>query len=136
MAELRGDGVHFGQPTYNQNGSETNDNTYQGRAAAVVKVGFGSCSTVNQSASGGSGSEGYVDGSSFEGKVVGGVLELARETRTPAIIITGGWDKSLTIPVPIYGLEQEVGREYAYANTQKSLALVTEKAISNWRKDR
>ena len=63
MAELRGDGVHFGQPTYNQNGNETNDNTYQGRAAAVVKVGFGSCSSVNQSASGGSGSEGYVDGS-------------------------------------------------------------------------
>ena len=63
MAELRGDGVHFGGPVYNQNGGETNDNTYQGRAAAVVKVGFGSCSTVNQSASGGSGSEGYVDGS-------------------------------------------------------------------------
>ena len=63
MAELRGDGVHFGQPTYNQNGSETNDNTYQGRAAAVVKVGFGSCSTVNQSASGGSGTQGFVDGS-------------------------------------------------------------------------
>tara|TARA_B100000945_G_C20370888_1_gene592045 strand:- start:832 stop:1440 length:609 start_codon:yes stop_codon:yes gene_type:complete len=63
MAELRADGVHFGQPTYNQNGNETNDNTYQGRAAAVVKVGFGSCSTVNQTASGGSGSEGYVDGS-------------------------------------------------------------------------
>ena len=63
MAELRGDGVHFGQPTYNQNGNETNDNTYQGRAAAVVKVGFGSCSTLNQSASGGSGTEGYVDGS-------------------------------------------------------------------------
>ena len=63
MAELRGDGVHFGQPTYNQNGNETNDNTYQGRAAAVVKVGFGSCSTVNQTASGGSGTEGYVDGS-------------------------------------------------------------------------
>ena len=61
--ELRGDGIHFGQPTYNQNGQETNDNTYQGRAAAVVKVGFGSCSTVNQSASGGSGTEGYVDGS-------------------------------------------------------------------------
>ena len=63
MAELRGDGVHFGQPTYNQNGNETNDHTYQGRAAAVVKVGFGSCSTVNQTASGGSGTEGYVDGS-------------------------------------------------------------------------
>ena len=61
--ELRGDGIHFGGPVYNQNGNETNDNTYQGRAAAVVKVGFGSCSTVNQSASGGSGTEGYVDGS-------------------------------------------------------------------------
>ena len=56
MAELRGDGVHFGQPTYNQNGNETNDNTYQGRAAAVVKVGFGSGSTLDQSVSGGSGS--------------------------------------------------------------------------------
>ena len=61
--ELRGDGIHFGGPVYNQNGNETNDNTYQGRAAAVVKVGFGSCSTLNQSASGGSGTEGYVDGS-------------------------------------------------------------------------
>ena len=36
--ELRGDGIHFGGPVYNQNGNETNDNTYQGRAAAVVKV--------------------------------------------------------------------------------------------------
>ena len=62
MAELRGDGVHFGQPTYNQNGNETNDNTYQGRAAAVVKVGFGSGSTLDQSVSGGSGSEGFIDG--------------------------------------------------------------------------
>ncbi len=61
--ELRGDGIHFGGPVYNQNGQETNDNTYQGRAAAVVKVGFGSCSTLNQNASGGSGTEGYVDGS-------------------------------------------------------------------------
>lgn len=60
--ELRGDGIHFGGPVYNQNGQETNDNTYQGRAAAVVKVGFGSASSLNQSASGGSGSEGYVDG--------------------------------------------------------------------------
>ena len=60
--ELRGDGIHFGGPVYNQNGQETNDNTYQGRAAAVVKVGFGSASTLDQQASGGSGSEGYVDG--------------------------------------------------------------------------
>ena len=80
--------------------------------------------------------EGYVDGSSFEGKVVGGVLELAQETGTPAIVITGGWEKSITPSVPIYGLEEEVGRENAYASTQKSIAFVAEKAISNWRKDR
>ena len=61
--ELRADGIHFGGPVYNQNGNETNDNTYQGRAAAVVKVGFGSCSTVDQSVTGGSGSEGFIDGS-------------------------------------------------------------------------
>jgi len=40
MAELRSTGIHFGQPTYNQNGSETNDNTYQGRAPAIIKVGL------------------------------------------------------------------------------------------------
>ena len=63
MAELRSTGIHFGQPTYNQNGSETNDNTYQGRAPAIIKVGFGSASTLNQASGyGGSGSTGYVDG--------------------------------------------------------------------------
>tara|TARA_B100000945_G_C20348636_1_gene581078 strand:- start:627 stop:1238 length:612 start_codon:yes stop_codon:yes gene_type:complete len=63
MAELRSTGIHFGQPTYNQNGAETNDNTYQGRAPAIVKVGFGSASTLNQASGyGGSGSTGYVDG--------------------------------------------------------------------------
>ena len=62
MAELRSTGIHFGQPTYNQNGSETNDNTYQGRAAAIVKIGFGSASTLNELAGGGSGSTGYISG--------------------------------------------------------------------------
>ena len=62
MAELRSTGIHFGQPTYNQNGSETNDNTYQSRAAAIVKVGFGSASTLNELAGGGSGSTGYISG--------------------------------------------------------------------------
>ncbi|MBG01154.1 MAG: glycerate kinase [Acidimicrobiaceae bacterium] len=80
--------------------------------------------------------EGHVDESSFGGKVVGGVLELARETGTPAIIIAGGWEKSVTPSVPIYGLEEEVGRDNAYTKTQKSIALVAEKAISNWKKGR
>ena len=62
MAELRSTGIHFGQPTYNQNGSETNDNTYQGRAPAIIKIGFGSASTTNELANGGSGSTGYISG--------------------------------------------------------------------------
>ena len=62
MAELRGTGIHFGQPTYNQNGSETNDNTYQGRAAAVVKVGYGSASTTDQVVTGSSGDTAQIPG--------------------------------------------------------------------------
>tara|TARA_S200000501_G_scaffold141900_1_gene134002 strand:- start:1753 stop:2361 length:609 start_codon:yes stop_codon:yes gene_type:complete len=62
MAELRSTGIHFGQPTYNQNGSETNNNTYQGRAPAIIKIGFGSASTVNEYATGGSGTTGYMSG--------------------------------------------------------------------------
>jgi len=33
--------------------------------------------------------EGFVDAQSFEGKVVGGVLEMARDTRTPALVVAG-----------------------------------------------
>ncbi len=80
--------------------------------------------------------EGYVDDSSFEGKVVGGVLALAQETRTPAIVIAGGWEKTIACPAPIYGLEDEVGRENAYENTKRSIELVTKNAISNWEKGR
>ncbi len=80
--------------------------------------------------------EGYVDTSSFEGKVVGGVLELARETGTPALVIAGGWEKTIPCPVPIYGLEEESGRENAYRNTQQSIELVAKKALLNWEKER
>ena len=62
MAELRGTGIHFGQPTYNQNGSETNDNTYQGRAPAIVKVGYGSADDTDQNVTGSSGATGVITG--------------------------------------------------------------------------
>ena len=39
--------------------------------------------------------EGHVDGSSFEGKVVGGVLDLADEAATPAIVIAGDFFENL-----------------------------------------
>ena len=62
MAELRGTGIHFGQPTYNQNGSETNNNTYQGRAPAIVKVGYGSADDTDQNVTGSSGATGVITG--------------------------------------------------------------------------
>ena len=61
-AHLSGNGVHFGQPNYNQSGNETDLNSYQKNAPVVIKVGFGSASTLNQSNNGGSGSGGYIDG--------------------------------------------------------------------------
>ena len=78
--------------------------------------------------------EGHVDESSFAGKVVGGVLALAQETATPAIVITGSWEKSISCPAPIYGLEEEVGREAAFSDTEKSIQQVAQKAISNFGK--
>ena len=80
--------------------------------------------------------EGYVDGSSFEGKVVGGVLDLADEAATPVLVIAGDFDKSLSCPVPIHSLVDEVGTDAAFAETQKSIEKVAQKAISNWGKHR
>ena len=80
--------------------------------------------------------EGHVDGSSFEGKVVGGVLDLADEAATPALVIAGDFEKSLSCPVPIYSLVDEVGRGAAFTETQKSIEKVAQKAISNWEKHR
>ncbi|MED5264807.1 MAG: glycerate kinase, partial [Actinomycetota bacterium] len=80
--------------------------------------------------------EGHVDGSSFEGKVVGGVLDLADEAATPALVIAGDFENSLSCPVPIYSLVDEVGRGAAFTETQKSIEKVAQKAISNWEKHR
>lgn len=53
---LRGDGISFGGPMYNQQGSDTETNTYQRSTPAVVKIGFGS-GAVNMDGSGGAGLE-------------------------------------------------------------------------------
>jgi len=60
--ELNANGVSFGGPIYNQQGSDTAANTYQRSATAVVKIGFGSASSVDQGVGGGDGNAGYIDG--------------------------------------------------------------------------
>lgn len=80
--------------------------------------------------------EGFVDASSFDGKVVGGILELARETNTPAFVIAGGWNPDISSTVPVYSLENEVGRKNAYEKTKQSIELTVKKAFSDWEKRR
>ena len=60
--ELNANGISFGGPIYNQQGSDTAANTYQRSATAVVKIGFGSASSVDQGVGGGDGNNGYIDG--------------------------------------------------------------------------
>ena len=60
--ELNANGISFGGPIYNQQGSDTAANTYQRSATAVVKIGFGSASSVDQGVGGGDGNAGYIDG--------------------------------------------------------------------------
>lgn len=80
--------------------------------------------------------EGFVDASSFDGKVVGGILELARETNTPAFVIAGGWNPNISSTAPVYSLENEVGRKNAYEKTTQSIELTVKKAFSDWEKRR
>lgn len=60
--EMNANGISFGGPIYNQQGTDTAANTYQRSATAIVKIGFGSGSTIDQSGNGGSGSGGMIDG--------------------------------------------------------------------------
>jgi glycerate kinase len=61
--------------------------------------------------------EGFVDEQSFEGKVVGGVLELAGLAGVPALVVAG----ELLVPVPppatAVSLVERFGRERAMADT-------------------
>ena len=59
---LRADGVAFGGPIYNQQGTDTAANTYSRNAPVIVKIGFGSASTLDQNVGGGHHNNGFVDG--------------------------------------------------------------------------
>jgi glycerate kinase len=61
--------------------------------------------------------EGYVDEQSFQGKDVGGVLDLAAHAGVPAVVVAG----ELLVPVPAparaVSLVERFGRERALADT-------------------
>lgn len=62
MAILTGNAVQYGAPLYNQYGDQSETTAVQSDVNAIVKVRFGSASTVNQAVTGGSSSTGFING--------------------------------------------------------------------------
>jgi glycerate 2-kinase len=81
--------------------------------------------------------EGHVDPPSFQGKVPGGVLDLARTRARPrplrVLCIAGGVDRALLASPPagmdIVSLTQRFGRERARGETTELVGLVTAEAL-------
>ena len=91
--ELNANGISFGGPIYNQQGSDTAANTYQRSATAVVKIGFGSASSVDQGVGGGDGNNGYIDGTEVNMGVPAAADNLYRIWYQT---VTDDWDGSVS----------------------------------------
>lgn len=65
--------------------------------------------------------EGRLDASSFDGKVVGGVVRLARAAGRPVVAIVGDRDPAVPAPVPVHALTEEHGRSAALEDTLRCL---------------
>lgn len=76
--------------------------------------------------------EGEVNESSFQGKVVGGVLQIAKETNTKSLVIAGQVAKDVSVPVPTFTLKECVGEKVAFEDTSQAILRTAEKAMSNW----
>jgi glycerate kinase len=63
--------------------------------------------------------EGFLDAQSFQGKVVGGVVELAGAAGVPALVVVGDVDPDIARPpdLLIVSLVEQVGRARAMADT-------------------
>jgi glycerate 2-kinase len=72
--------------------------------------------------------EGRLDATSFAGKVVGGVAELARAAGVPVLAVVGRADAGLTTDFPFVDLSREFGEHRAMTAPQ---ACVTE-AVGRW----
>jgi glycerate kinase len=66
--------------------------------------------------------EGRLDSTSFDGKVVGGVLSACARRGIPAVVIAGAVEHGLAVPVPAYSLVERFGKERAYAEAAACVA--------------
>ncbi len=77
--------------------------------------------------------EGFVDEQSFEGKVVGGVLELAASAGVPALVIAGDVLEGLDVPVPAVSLTERYGYERSVDEATRLVEEVVRQALRDAR---
>lgn len=76
--------------------------------------------------------EGFLDEQSFEGKVVGGVCDLARSVGVPVLAVVGEVLDGVTIPegLEVVSLVAEVGRQRALEDTTAAIEEVLARRLS------
>jgi glycerate kinase len=72
--------------------------------------------------------EGRLDSTSFDGKVVGGVLDACASRGIRAVVIAGEVEPGLVTPVPVYSLVERFGRDRAYAEAEACVAALAAEA--------
>ena len=65
--------------------------------------------------------EGRLDATSFDGKVVGGVVDLARAAGVPVVAVVGQIAPDVTTDVPVLDLSAELGEARAMSDTVSSV---------------
>lgn len=73
--------------------------------------------------------EGTVDTTSFDGKVVGGVCDLAAEAGVPVVVIAGAVAADTDTPCVVHSLVDHVGMERAMEDTGAAITAVATEAL-------
>ena len=77
--------------------------------------------------------EGFVDSQSFEGKVVGGVISLARRLAVPVLVVCGDVEHGLEgLACPVVSLVDRYGEERALGDTVTCVGEVVEAHLRSW----
>lgn len=76
--------------------------------------------------------EGFLDEQSFEGKVVGGVCDLARSAGVPVLAVVGEVLEGITVPegLEVLSLVAEVGEERAFSDTKAAVQEVVTRRLA------
>ena len=79
--------------------------------------------------------EGRLDNESFDGKVVGGVIEMASEVRAPVVVIAGASVDPALLPisehVSVTSLTERFGLEQALASPARCTQTVVDELLSD-----